>query len=248
MRAYDPAAGETASALMPGLDVRPDPYEAAAGADVVALLTEWDEFRWLDFDRVRDADAPAGDRRRPQPARSGRDAPARVRRTAASGADRWRGSSITGGRGLRRLAPLRGVARARRRGRRGRQPLHGPARERRAPRRRARLRARRRRRLRRAPGRRARSTACCTSRARPARPSTSRMPLETLDVSSLGTRARARPRAARNDARFLLASTSEVYGDPARAPAGRDATTATSTRSGRGRCTTRRSGSPRRSR
>jgi UDPglucose 6-dehydrogenase len=22
---------------------------------VVALLTEWDEFRWLDFDRVRDA-------------------------------------------------------------------------------------------------------------------------------------------------------------------------------------------------
>ena len=28
--------------------------EAAAGARVVALLTEWDQFRWLDFDRVRD--------------------------------------------------------------------------------------------------------------------------------------------------------------------------------------------------
>jgi UDPglucose 6-dehydrogenase len=53
VRAYDPAAGETASALMPGLDVRPDPYEASAGADVVALLTEWEELRWLDFERVR---------------------------------------------------------------------------------------------------------------------------------------------------------------------------------------------------
>src|SRR5580765_5308869 len=53
VRAYDPAAGETANALIPALDVRPDPYEASAGADVVALLTEWEELRWLDFERVR---------------------------------------------------------------------------------------------------------------------------------------------------------------------------------------------------
>ena len=33
--------------------MRPDPYEASAGADVVALLTEWEELRWLDFERVR---------------------------------------------------------------------------------------------------------------------------------------------------------------------------------------------------
>jgi nucleoside-diphosphate-sugar epimerase len=39
------------------------------------------------------------------------------------------------------------------------------------------------------------------------------VPLETLDVSSLGTR-RALDLALANDARFLLASTSEVYGDP----------------------------------
>ena len=39
------------------------------------------------------------------------------------------------------------------------------------------------------------------------------MPLETLDVSSSGTR-RALDLARANDARFLLASTSEVYGDP----------------------------------
>jgi len=39
------------------------------------------------------------------------------------------------------------------------------------------------------------------------------VPLETLDVSSLGTR-RALDLALVNDARFLLASTSEIYGDP----------------------------------
>jgi UDPglucose 6-dehydrogenase len=55
VRAYDPAAGETAAELMPDLDVRPDPYEASVGADVVALLTEWEELRWLDFERVRGA-------------------------------------------------------------------------------------------------------------------------------------------------------------------------------------------------
>lgn len=39
------------------------------------------------------------------------------------------------------------------------------------------------------------------------------VPLETLDVSSLGTR-RALDLALANGARFLLASTSEIYGDP----------------------------------
>ncbi|MER7838125.1 NAD-dependent epimerase/dehydratase family protein [Streptomyces sp. NPDC096040] len=40
-----------------------------------------------------------------------------------------------------------------------------------------------------------------------------RLPLETLDVGSLGTR-NVLAVAERDDARFLLASTSEVYGDP----------------------------------
>jgi len=53
VRGYDPVAGETAGVRMPELDVRSDPYDAAAGADVVALLTEWEELRWLDFERVR---------------------------------------------------------------------------------------------------------------------------------------------------------------------------------------------------
>jgi UDPglucose 6-dehydrogenase len=55
VRAFDPAAGETATALVPRLDVRLDVYDATDGADVVALLTEWDEFRWLDFERLRDS-------------------------------------------------------------------------------------------------------------------------------------------------------------------------------------------------
>jgi UDPglucose 6-dehydrogenase len=53
VRAYDPLAGEQATMRLPELQVAADAYEAAAGTDVVALLTEWDEFRWLDFERVR---------------------------------------------------------------------------------------------------------------------------------------------------------------------------------------------------
>ena len=55
VRAYDPmvdhrrAAGDT---RFDGVTICSDPYAACTGADVVALLTEWDEFRWLDFDKV----------------------------------------------------------------------------------------------------------------------------------------------------------------------------------------------------
>jgi UDPglucose 6-dehydrogenase len=52
VRAYDPAAGERAATMVPGLEVVTDPYDAADGARVLAVLTEWDEFRWLDFDRL----------------------------------------------------------------------------------------------------------------------------------------------------------------------------------------------------
>ncbi|MFD8228021.1 NAD-dependent epimerase/dehydratase family protein [Streptomyces massasporeus] len=44
-----------------------------------------------------------------------------------------------------------------------------------------------------------------------------RLPLETLDVGSTGTRL-ALERARADDARFVLASTSEVYGDPLEHP------------------------------
>ena len=52
VRAYDPAAGEQAEEYLPGVQVCTDPYQVAEAADVLAVLTEWDEFRWKDFDRV----------------------------------------------------------------------------------------------------------------------------------------------------------------------------------------------------
>jgi UDPglucose 6-dehydrogenase len=54
VRAYDPAAGEAAASRVPGVDVVADPYDAARDAQLLALLTEWDEFRWLDFGRIVD--------------------------------------------------------------------------------------------------------------------------------------------------------------------------------------------------
>jgi UDPglucose 6-dehydrogenase len=51
VRAYDPrASGEVA-----GIERLPDPYAACEGAVVLAVLTEWDEFRWLDLGKVRSA-------------------------------------------------------------------------------------------------------------------------------------------------------------------------------------------------
>jgi UDPglucose 6-dehydrogenase len=38
-----------------GLTVAPDPYGACEGAVVLALLTDWDEFRWLDLSKVAQA-------------------------------------------------------------------------------------------------------------------------------------------------------------------------------------------------
>jgi UDPglucose 6-dehydrogenase len=46
--AYDPAV----KAPVGGVDPAADPYSVCEGAEVLVVLTEWDEFRWLDFDKV----------------------------------------------------------------------------------------------------------------------------------------------------------------------------------------------------
>ncbi|HUF32036.1 MAG TPA: nucleotide sugar dehydrogenase [Acidimicrobiales bacterium] len=51
VQAYDPAIPRTRTGLE-GIDVRPDAYAAAEGAEVLVVLTEWDELRWLDFAKV----------------------------------------------------------------------------------------------------------------------------------------------------------------------------------------------------
>jgi UDPglucose 6-dehydrogenase len=52
VQAYDPGAADRVLDLVPGIDRRIDAYDAATGADAIAVLTEWDEFRWVDFERV----------------------------------------------------------------------------------------------------------------------------------------------------------------------------------------------------
>jgi UDPglucose 6-dehydrogenase len=54
VKAYDPTVSKSLPDHLGHLDVEVcgDPYAACAGASVLAVLTEWDEFRWLDFDKV----------------------------------------------------------------------------------------------------------------------------------------------------------------------------------------------------
>jgi UDPglucose 6-dehydrogenase len=49
VRAYDPAV----SHQLDGIEVVSDPYDACDGADVLLVLTEWDEFKWLDLGEVK---------------------------------------------------------------------------------------------------------------------------------------------------------------------------------------------------
>ena len=53
VRAYDPQAMAKASEVLPAVTYCADPYEAAQGADAVLIVTEWDEFRTLDWSRLR---------------------------------------------------------------------------------------------------------------------------------------------------------------------------------------------------
>jgi UDPglucose 6-dehydrogenase len=53
VRAYDPAASERARVLVPDIEYMKDAYEVAVGADALVLVTEWNEFRHLDLNRVK---------------------------------------------------------------------------------------------------------------------------------------------------------------------------------------------------
>jgi UDPglucose 6-dehydrogenase len=53
VQAFDPEGRHEAEKLLPGVDFKTGPYEAAAGADVLLILTEWDQFRALDLDRLK---------------------------------------------------------------------------------------------------------------------------------------------------------------------------------------------------
>jgi len=53
VRAFDPEGMGEARALLPDIAYCEDAYDAMSGADAVVILTEWNEFRALNLDRVR---------------------------------------------------------------------------------------------------------------------------------------------------------------------------------------------------
>ena len=55
VQAYDPAAMDLAAGQLPALVCCGDSYGAAEGADALVLMTEWNEFRNLDWPRIRAA-------------------------------------------------------------------------------------------------------------------------------------------------------------------------------------------------
>jgi UDPglucose 6-dehydrogenase len=55
IRAYDPEGMDAAKAMMPSIHYSRDAYDAATGADCLVLITEWSEFRSLDFNRLKAA-------------------------------------------------------------------------------------------------------------------------------------------------------------------------------------------------
>ncbi|HRK18040.1 MAG TPA: UDP-glucose/GDP-mannose dehydrogenase family protein [Hyphomicrobiaceae bacterium] len=55
IRAHDPQGMKNFAALFPDLVYAANPYECCAGADAVAIVTEWESFRALDLARIRSA-------------------------------------------------------------------------------------------------------------------------------------------------------------------------------------------------
>jgi UDPglucose 6-dehydrogenase len=55
VRAYDPEAMDRARAVLPQIEYAKSPYEAAEEAEALLIATEWDEFRKLDWERIRGA-------------------------------------------------------------------------------------------------------------------------------------------------------------------------------------------------
>lgn len=53
IQAFDPAGVAEAQTLLENITYTDGPYQALDGADAVLIITEWDEFRALDLDRVK---------------------------------------------------------------------------------------------------------------------------------------------------------------------------------------------------
>jgi UDPglucose 6-dehydrogenase len=52
VRAYDPVAMDVAGALLPSVEMCPDPYTMAQSCDALMVVTEWNEFKQLDLEQI----------------------------------------------------------------------------------------------------------------------------------------------------------------------------------------------------
>ena len=53
VKAFDPAAIDEAKAVVPEVEYGKDPYDVAKGSDALVLVTEWNQFRRLDLQRIK---------------------------------------------------------------------------------------------------------------------------------------------------------------------------------------------------
>jgi UDPglucose 6-dehydrogenase len=53
IQAFDPEGAHEASQILKDVAMKDDPYGAAEGADALVIITEWDQFRALDLDRIK---------------------------------------------------------------------------------------------------------------------------------------------------------------------------------------------------
>ena len=53
VQAFDPEGAKEAAHMLKGVEFKTGAYEAAEGADALVIITEWDQFRALDLDRLK---------------------------------------------------------------------------------------------------------------------------------------------------------------------------------------------------
>lgn len=53
VRGYDPVARHTAAPLMPAVEIYEDVYKMAQGCDALVVVTEWNEFKQLDLEKLK---------------------------------------------------------------------------------------------------------------------------------------------------------------------------------------------------
>jgi len=54
VKAFDPVAMEESKHFIEGIDYASDEYDAVSGADALVIITEWNQFRALDLEKIRE--------------------------------------------------------------------------------------------------------------------------------------------------------------------------------------------------